>query len=114
MLSCEGLDDLVGKKIVLRSSWDNNADYLFYNYRDVGMYGRSARENLINSIPVHAEKPHHGHADEQSIAALCANGAVFLRDGGYRDKLLLMHIIEVISIIIVLSFEMAVCLMKKG
>ena len=84
-LSCEALCDMIGKKIVYRSGWDPSAHYLMYNYRDVGPYGRLSRKYLQKTIPVHAEKPHHGHADEQSIAALCANGAVFLRDGGYRD-----------------------------
>ena len=85
-LSCEALCDMIGKKIVYRSGWDERAQYLLYNYRDVGPYARLGRSYLMRSIPVHAEKPHHGHADEQSIAALCANGAVLLRDGGYRDS----------------------------
>ncbi len=84
-LSCEALCDMIGKKIVYRSGWDKSAHYLMFNYRDIGPYGRLGRKYLQKTIPVHAEKPHHGHADEQSIAALCANGAVFLRDGGYRD-----------------------------
>lgn len=83
--SCEVLEELVGKKIVFRSGWDKNSTYLFYNYRDVGPFGKLTRDYLQNTIPVHAEKPHHGHADEQSINALCTNGRVFLRDGGYRD-----------------------------
>ena len=47
----------------------------------MGPYGKLTRDYLQNTIPVHAEKPHHGHADEQSICALCSGGAVLLRDG---------------------------------
>lgn len=86
VFSCEVLDELVGKKAVFRNSWEEDAVYLFYNYRDAGPYGKLTRDYLQNTIPVHAEKPHHGHADEQSICALCAGGAVLLRDGGYRDS----------------------------
>lgn len=86
LLSCEVLDELVGKKVVFRDGWKEDSTYLLYNYRDVGPYGKLTRDYLQNTIPVHAEKPHHGHADEQSVCALCANGAVFLRDGGYRDS----------------------------
>ncbi len=83
--SGEALEDLVSKKVVFRDADETRGLYLFYNYRDVGPYGRLARGYLQNSIPVHAEKPHHGHADEQAINALCAYGATLLRDGGYRD-----------------------------
>lgn len=86
LLSCEVLDELVGKKVVFRNGWQKSDTYLLYNYRDVGPYGKLTRDYLQNTIPVHAEKPHHGHADEQSICALCAGGAVLLRDGGYRDS----------------------------
>lgn len=85
-LSGEVLEELVGKKAVFRNGWREDATYLFYNYRDVGPYGKLTRDYLQNTIPVHAEKPHHGHADEQSICALCAGGAILLRDGGYRDS----------------------------
>lgn len=85
LLSCEVLEELVGKKVVFRDGWDEGSTYLLYNYRDVGPFGKLTRDYLQNTIPVHAEKPHHGHADEQSICALCANGALLLRDGGYRD-----------------------------
>lgn len=83
--SMEVLDEIIGKKVVFRSGWDEKASYLFYNYKDVGCGGRQTIDYLQRTIPVHAEKPHHGHADEQAINALCSNGAVFLRDGGYRD-----------------------------
>ncbi len=86
LLSCEVLDELVGKKAVFRDGWREDSTYLLYNYRDVGPYGKLTRDYLQNTIPVHAEKPHHGHADEQSICALCSGGAVLLRDGGYRDS----------------------------
>ncbi|MGN1075318.1 MAG: hypothetical protein ACI4QB_10030 [Eubacteriales bacterium] len=86
ILSCEVLDELVGKKAVFRDGWREDSVYLLYNYRDVGPYGKLTRDYLQKTIPVHAEKPHHGHADEQSVCALCAGGAVLLRDGGYRDS----------------------------
>ena len=86
VLTCEALDEAIGKKVVFRDSWERDGLYLFYNYRDVNRFGKLTRDYLQNTIPVHAEKPHHGHADEQAINALCANGAVLLRDGGYRDR----------------------------
>lgn len=87
LLSCEVLDELVGKKAVFRDGWREDSTYLLYNYRDVGPYGKLTRDYLQNTIPVHAEKPHHGHADEQSICALCSGGAVLLRDGGLPGQL---------------------------
>ncbi|MFR1358391.1 MAG: hypothetical protein ACLSBB_14295 [Ruthenibacterium lactatiformans] len=63
-----------------------SSTYLLYNYRTWGLR-QTDKDYLQNTIPVHAEKPHHGHADEQSICALCSGGAVLLRDGGYRDAL---------------------------
>jgi hypothetical protein len=85
-LSGEILDELVGKKIVLKTGWNSKDTYLLYNYRDEGLYGKMGRDYLRKSIPVHAEKAHHGHADEQAILALWSNRKVFLRDGGYRDS----------------------------
>ena len=81
--SAELLDEDIGKKMVFRGG---DRIYLLYNYRDMPKSGFLTRRYLINTIPVHAEKPHHGHADEQSIIALCEGKNVFLRDGGYRDK----------------------------
>ena len=79
----EVLDELVGKKIIFR----NESTYMLYNYRDEGMYGFVPRQYLRTSIPVKAEKMHHGHGDENSIAHLEIDGNVLLHESGYREKL---------------------------
>jgi len=81
----EVLEDIVGKKIVFRSGYDEKDTYLLLNYRDEGDGGLLFRDYLRNTIPVEEEKMHHGHADENSIALLMSGGSVLLRDGGYRD-----------------------------
>lgn len=81
--SREVLDDLVGKKIV----FEKDGSYLLTNYRDEGSYGWLQRNYLRNTIPVEAEKAHHGHADEGSIVCLVSDGCVLLHDGGYRDEI---------------------------
>ena len=43
LLSCEVLDELVGKKAVFRDGWREDSTYLLYNYRDVGPYGKLTR-----------------------------------------------------------------------
>ncbi|MFO7611310.1 MAG: hypothetical protein R6W99_02325 [Clostridia bacterium] len=81
--SGEVLEELVGKKIVLRGG----GSYMLYNYRDEGMYGFIPRQYLRTSIPVKAEKMHHGHGDENSISHLEKNGNILLHEGGYRERL---------------------------
>ncbi|HZP83537.1 MAG TPA: hypothetical protein VFB21_17970 [Chthonomonadaceae bacterium] len=85
--SHEGLEDLVGKKVVFRSGWTPGSSYLLLNYCDEAPFGRFTRDNLRVSIPVHAEKMHHGHADENSLVLLTSQDTVLLHDGGYREKL---------------------------
>ena len=85
--SQEAMDDLIGKKIVFRSGWESDADYLMLNYRDEGPYARVPREILRQTIPAEEEKMHHGHADENAICLLMSGGCVLLHDGGYRDRL---------------------------
>ncbi|MFB0566056.1 MAG: hypothetical protein ACETWK_10325 [Candidatus Aminicenantaceae bacterium] len=84
-LSEEVMEDVQGKKIVFRDSWDNRATYLLLNYRDEGDGGLIFRDYLRDTIPVEEEKMTHGHSDENSIVLLMARGAVLLHDGGYRD-----------------------------
>ncbi len=79
----EVLDELVGKKIIFR----NKDSYMLYNFRDEGKYGYIPRQYLRTSIPVKAEKMHHGHGDENSIAHLEKNGNILLHESGYREKL---------------------------
>ncbi|MBN2852035.1 MAG: heparinase II/III family protein [Clostridia bacterium] len=79
----EVLDELVGKKIAFR----NEGTYFLYNYRDEGYYGYIPRRYLRTSIPVKAEKMHHGHGDENSIVTLVKDGDILLHEGGYRDRL---------------------------
>ena len=102
--SMELLDEEIGKKFIFRgwsyqmrtSAFDTarpcirggpekERTYLLYNYRDMPRSGYLTRKYLTETIAVHAEKPHHGHADEQSVAALCFGNTVLLRDSGYRD-----------------------------
>ena len=83
-VSEEVMEDLVGKKIVFRDGWGDDANYLLLNYRDEGPYALMARDYLRYTIPVEEEKMHHGHSDENSIALLMSNGSVLLNDAGYR------------------------------
>jgi len=77
----EALEDLVGKKIVFRNP---AGAYLLLNYRDQGAYGRYTRDHLNQVLAAYEEKPHHGHADENSITHLMEGGTLLLGDGGYR------------------------------
>jgi hypothetical protein len=77
----ELLEDLIGKKFVFRNS---GGHYLLFNYRDAGPFGRFTRDHLNQVLAAWEEKPHHGHADENSVNLLMDNGAVLLHDGGYR------------------------------
>ncbi|MEM3659052.1 MAG: heparinase II/III family protein [Thermoproteota archaeon] len=88
-VSCsqEVLDEVIGKKIVFREGWDENAIYMLLNYMDEGDIGWYYKEHLRNTLVVTSEKMHHGHADENSIITLLKNGAFLLHDGGYREAL---------------------------
>jgi hypothetical protein len=83
----EVMEDLVGKKIVFRDGWNEDATYLLLNYRDEGPYALMARDYLRHTIPVEEEKMHHGHSDENSIVLLTSGGSVLLNDGGYRPRM---------------------------
>ena len=80
------LEDYVGKKVVFRSGWDRNANYLFLNYMDDPPFGVDGKEYMINTINVEAEKNHHGHADENAICLLMKNGSILLYDSNYREN----------------------------
>jgi len=84
-LSEEVMEDVQGKKIVMRNGWNEDATYLLLNYRDEGDGGLIFRDYLRVGIPVEEEKLTHGHSDENSIVLLMADGSVLLHDGGYRD-----------------------------
>ncbi len=86
-ISAEVVDEVIGKKIVFRNGWEGDATYLLLNYMDEGDIGWYYKEHLRNTIVVTAEKMHHGHADENSIATLIKNGSFLLHDGGYREAL---------------------------
>ena len=83
----EALCDTIGKKIIFRSGVDENDTYLMLNYRDETATNRLGQAYLRNTIPVHSEKNHHGHSDENSICHYEHNGSVLLHDGGYRWRL---------------------------
>jgi hypothetical protein len=84
-LSQEVMEDVQGKKIVMRNGWDPKSSFLLLNYKDEGDGGLVYRNYLRDGIAVEEEKMTHGHADENSIALLMNNGSVLLADGGYRD-----------------------------
>jgi hypothetical protein len=86
-LSEEVMEDMVGKKMVFRTGWDEKSSYLLLNYRDEGDGGLLFRDYLRNTIPIEEEKVTHGHADENSISLLMHKGSTLLIDGGYRDFL---------------------------
>ena len=81
--SAEVIDDLVSKKITFRSA---HGDYGLLNYRDQGPYARYQRDYINASIYAPQEKPHHGHADENSLVILMADQTVLLADGGYLAR----------------------------
>ena len=82
--SAEVIDDLVSKKIAFRSA---QGDYGLVNYRDQGPYARYQREYQNATIYAPEEKPHHGHADENSFVILLADRTVLLADGGYLARI---------------------------
>ena len=86
-LSEEVMEDMVGKKMVFRTGWEENSDYMLLNYRDEGDGGLLYRDYLRNTIPIEEEKVTHGHADENSISLLMHKGSTLLIDAGYRDFL---------------------------
>lgn len=83
----EVLEELVGKKMIFRSGWDEDSSYMMLNYRDEGNYGYIPRQYLRTTLSVRAEKMHHGHSDENSIVLLVKNKNILLDDGGYRERL---------------------------
>ena len=83
-LSGDALDEIVSKKIVMRSGWDEDATYLMLNYKDEGYYSIMQKDYLKRNLAVEEEKMHHGHSDENGISVFMKNGAVLLSDGGYR------------------------------
>ena len=73
------------KESGLRNGWDSASTYLLLNYMDVPSFGVAGRDELRTTIPVEAEKTHHGHADENAICLLMSKGAVLLGESGYRE-----------------------------
>lgn len=81
------MDELVGKKIVMRNGIDPQSTYLMLNYQDESDAAFMFREFMRTSILAEQEKPHHGHSDENSIVMLVNKGSVLLHDAGYRTAL---------------------------
>ncbi|MAG58889.1 MAG: hypothetical protein CMJ83_21595 [Planctomycetes bacterium] len=79
------LDDVIGKKTVFRDGRTEASFYLLHTFRDEGDWGRLPRDYLRQSLAVEEEKMHHGQSDENSIVLMMDQGAVLLRDAGYRD-----------------------------
>lgn len=85
--SHEALEELAGKKVVFRGGWGDQDTFLLLNYKPETDYGKNQRDYLKHTISVHAEKAHHGHADENALCLLMSGGDVLLHEGGYRDDL---------------------------
>ena len=79
------MEDVQGKKIVMRNGWSPTSSFLLINYKDEGESGLLYRDNLRDALCVEEEKMTHGHSDENSIPMLMYNGSILLADGGYRD-----------------------------
>ncbi|MCB9883535.1 MAG: hypothetical protein H6834_17240 [Planctomycetes bacterium] len=79
-----GSEELVAKKVVLRTGFGEPDAYLLLNYRDEGDFGWPDRRFLRETLAVEEEKMHHGHADENAIARFMDGPNVLLRDAGYR------------------------------
>ncbi len=82
--SQEACDDTIGKKCVFRNGWDRASSYLLLNYRDEPETNEIYRKNLTLTIPVKAEKTHHGHSDENALCMLVAQERILLAESGYR------------------------------
>ena len=82
--SQEACDDTIGKKCVFRDGWDRKSMYLLLNYRDEPQTNEIYRKNLTMTIPVKAEKTHHGHNDENALCMLIAQERILLSESGYR------------------------------
>ena len=82
--SQEACDDTIGKKCVFRNGWDRDSSYLLLNYRDESATNEIYHKNLTLTIPVKAEKTHHGHSDENALCMLVAQERILLTEGGYR------------------------------
>ena len=82
--SQEACDDTIGKKCVFRDGWNRNSTYLLLNYRDEPTTNEIYRKNLPMTIPVKAEKTHHGHNDENALCMLIAQECILLSESGYR------------------------------
>ena len=79
------LDELLAKKVVIRSGRGPRDFYMLLNFRDEGDGGLLFRDYLRHTLAVEHEKMHHGHADENAISLLMDGGSVLLHDAGYRD-----------------------------
>ncbi|MBT6146838.1 MAG: hypothetical protein HOH74_15485, partial [Gemmatimonadetes bacterium] len=76
--------DTIGKKCVLRSGWARHSTYLLLNYRDECTTHEIFSKSLPLTIPVKAEKTHHGHNDENALSMLVARERILLTESGYR------------------------------
>jgi hypothetical protein len=82
--SQEACDDTIGRKCVFRDGWAPDSTYLLLNYRDAAPTNEVYRKNLTMTIPVKAEKTHHGHNDENALSMLVSAGRFLLTESGYR------------------------------
>ena len=80
------VDDVIGKKVVLRDGYGDDDFYLCLNYRDEGDWGVLHRDYLRQTLAVVEEKMHHGQSDENSVILWMHEGSVLLHDAGYRDR----------------------------
>jgi hypothetical protein len=85
VLSGDCIDEIISKKMVFRSDWSENANFLLLNYKDEGYFSLMQKNYLKRVLAVEEEKMHHGHSDENSICMWMKNGVLLLSDGGYRE-----------------------------
>lgn len=82
--SGDAIEEVISKKIVFRSGWDEDDTFLLLNYKDEGYWSVMQKDYLKHVLAVEEEKMHHGHSDENSVAMYMKEGAVLLYDAGYR------------------------------
>ena len=83
-VSGDAIDEMIAKKVVFRSGYDDDATYMMLNYKDEGYSSVMQKDYLKHVLAVAEEKMHHGHSDENSITTYMKDGAYLLYDAGYR------------------------------
>jgi hypothetical protein len=83
-VSGDAIDEIISKKVVFRSGFEEDDTFLLLNYKDEGYSSLMQKDYLKHVLAVEEEKMHHGHSDENSISMFMKDGAILLYDAGYR------------------------------